>query len=156
MAIINGSNYEDKANTLCPWQWQVSSWPCNQIRTPAPPLSSVCLWASLRTSCSLSYLIHKKGSTPPPPFPHPRVSQDCRRTRRPALTPWPAGGARNLALATLVRRAAPLGRTRLYSPPLGQTRLCSAGHAGLGHTRQHSAEFGSAGSRSALFGSARP
>lgn len=79
LAVINGSNYEDKANTQCPSQWRVSSWPLNQVRTSAPPFSSVCLWVRLRTSCSLSYLIRKMGCMPLPHPPTPAFHRTISR-----------------------------------------------------------------------------
>lgn len=131
LTMINGSNYgENKANTQCAltWVvWQVSSRPHNPFRASQPPLlSSTCLWASLKTSRSLSFLIHKMGSVAPS---HRTVAGPGGGGLAPANASTVLcvrqGAPRNLPLSAWrpqPLRSAGLGSIRHQSDPLGQTR----------------------------------
>lgn len=132
--------------TQCPLQRHVSPQPHNQVRTPALLLlSSACLWVSLATSWSLSFLIRTVGSRPP-------SHRTLQAPRRPALCSVARRGRQRPPSRLREPDAARLGQTRLHSSPIGSIRsgsaifgdtgLCSASKALFGSVRFCSAPLG--------------
>lgn len=129
----------------------MSSQPHNQARTPALLLlSSACLWVSLGTSWSLSFLIRKVGSIPPSHRPAAGPAEAsavlCGPQGAPGTSISPLGARRRSARPDSVSfvsnriRSLRLGNIRLFSATLGNTGLCSASSALFGSVRLLSAQ----------------